>query len=82
VRPFDDDLEFWSVTGPFLPRCVEKFVALLGAMRPQALMVANDFERAPVKVEVDGLEETRVVEQSATSLKPQNAQRETPSRRK
>jgi len=36
-------------------------------MKPQALMAANDFERAPVKVEVDGLEETRVVEPTATS---------------
>ena len=33
----------------------EKFVALLGAMKPQALMMANDFERASVKVEVDSL---------------------------
>jgi hypothetical protein len=28
----------------------EKFVARLGAMRPQTLMAANDFERAPVSV--------------------------------
>ena len=56
----------------------EKFVALLGAMKPQALMMANDFERASVKVELDGLEETRAIEQSATSLKPQNAQRGIP----
>jgi hypothetical protein len=29
----------------------ERYVALLGAMQPQALMAANDFERAPVKIE-------------------------------
>ena len=30
----------------------ERFVARLGAMKPQVLMAANDFERAPVKVEL------------------------------
>ncbi|HWX23024.1 MAG TPA: LemA family protein [Candidatus Binatia bacterium] len=30
----------------------ERFVARLGAMKPQLLMAANDFERAPVKVEI------------------------------
>lgn len=30
----------------------EKFVARLGAVQPQTLMVANDFERAPVKVDL------------------------------
>jgi hypothetical protein len=30
----------------------ERFVAPLGAMKQQALMGANDFERAPVKVEM------------------------------
>jgi hypothetical protein len=30
----------------------EKFVARLGAMKPQALMTANDFERAPVTVDL------------------------------
>lgn len=30
----------------------EKFVARLGAMQPQTLMAANDFERAPVTVEL------------------------------
>lgn len=30
----------------------EKFIATLGAMQPQPLMVANDFERAAVKVEL------------------------------
>ena len=30
----------------------EKFVARLGAMQPQSLMAANDFERAAVKVEL------------------------------
>ncbi len=30
----------------------EKFVAALGAMKPQALMAANDFERAPVTVDM------------------------------
>lgn len=29
----------------------ERYVALLGAMKPQPLMAANEFERAPVKVE-------------------------------
>lgn len=30
----------------------EKFVAALGAMKPQPLMAANDFERAPVTVDL------------------------------
>ena len=30
----------------------ERFVARLGAMQPAVLMAANDFERAPVKVEM------------------------------
>ncbi len=30
----------------------ERFVAVLGAMKSQALMAANDFERAPVKVDL------------------------------
>jgi hypothetical protein len=29
----------------------ERYVAQLGAMKPQLLMAANDFERAPVKVD-------------------------------
>ncbi len=32
----------------------ERYVAQLGAMKPQALMAANDFERAPVKVDLAG----------------------------
>ena len=31
----------------------ERYVAGLAAMQPQTLMAANDFERAPVKVEAD-----------------------------
>jgi hypothetical protein len=34
----------------------EKFVARLGAMKPQPLMAANDFERAPVRLEAEGAE--------------------------
>ena len=30
----------------------ERYVACLGAMKPQTLMAANDFERAPVNVEL------------------------------
>jgi hypothetical protein len=30
----------------------ERYVAQLGAMKPQPLMAANEFERAPVKVEL------------------------------
>jgi hypothetical protein len=30
----------------------ERYVALLGAMKPQPLMEANDFERAAVKVDL------------------------------
>jgi len=30
----------------------ERYVAKLGAMKPQSLMEANDFERAPVKVDL------------------------------
>ena len=32
----------------------ERFVAAIGAMKPQPLMAANDFERAPVKVDMGG----------------------------
>jgi hypothetical protein len=43
-----------------LQRVPEKFVAALGAMREQALMQANEFERAPVKVQlVDGETQSR-----------------------
>ena len=31
----------------------ERFVAILAAMRPQSLMGADDFERAPVSVDMD-----------------------------
>jgi hypothetical protein len=30
----------------------ERYVARLGAMQPQPLMAANDFERAPVTVDL------------------------------
>ncbi|MEY4918199.1 MAG: hypothetical protein RL616_2112, partial [Verrucomicrobiota bacterium] len=32
----------------------ERYVAQLGTMKPQALMEANDFERAAVKVDLAG----------------------------
>ncbi len=46
---FNDIATFYNTR---LQRVPDKFVAALGAMREQALMQANDFERAPVKVDL------------------------------
>jgi hypothetical protein len=46
---FNDIATFYNTRLEIVP---DKFVASLGAMNKQALMEANDFERAPVKVDV------------------------------
>ena len=46
---FNDIATFYNTR---LQRVPDKFVAGLGALRVEALMQANDFERAPVKVEL------------------------------
>jgi hypothetical protein len=54
---FNDIAMFYNTR---LQRVPDKFVAALGAMREQALMQANEFERAPVKVVlVDGETQSR-----------------------
>jgi hypothetical protein len=39
-----------------LERVPDRFVAAIAKMQPQSLMAANDFERAPVKVEFETAE--------------------------
>jgi hypothetical protein len=46
---FNDIATFYNTRLEIVP---DKFVASLGAMQKQALMEANDFERAPVKVDL------------------------------
>src|SRR5438045_5012594 len=41
-----------------LERVPDRFVAAIAAMRPQALIAANDFERAPVKVDFQSVAAT------------------------
>lgn len=48
----------------------DRFLAALGAMKPRALMEANDFERAPVKVE---FAEVAAAPSPATSANTQSA---------
>ncbi len=44
---FNDIATFWNTRLEVVP---DRYIASLGAMRPRALMEANDFERAPVQV--------------------------------
>jgi len=44
---FNDVSTFYNTRLQIIP---DRFIAALGAMKPQVLMTADDFERAPVQV--------------------------------
>ncbi|MEO6035307.1 MAG: LemA family protein [Verrucomicrobiota bacterium] len=45
---FNEIATFYNTRLEVVP---DRFIALLGAMKPQSLMAANDFERAPIEVD-------------------------------
>jgi hypothetical protein len=47
---FNDIATHYNTQLEVVPEC---YVAMLGGMKPQTLMAANDFERAPVKIDMD-----------------------------
>ncbi len=46
---FNDIATYYNTRLEVVP---DRFIAALAGMKPQALMAANDFERAPVNVEL------------------------------
>ena len=46
---FNDIVTFYNTR---LEKVPDRFIAAIGAMKPQSLMATNDFERAPVQVKL------------------------------